>query len=317
MARLNLANPTVVRGRQTPATKNLGPGSTKPTRITKSSTEFTIFEDKVSEEVVDQVSESFSSRATTQTVRQALPLKLAHINSITVGLSRASKVGSLTSEESDEESSDKENILLEEEAEEVSEEEDEDRPEEEELDVFAEHETFNSLESVTRKNLQLSRFGAHWEPSPKDKSDSDSEEECQSDDDGSESLDGFIVSDSEDISYHESADELPDDDDDEQAADHPVIVEPSPKPARKRLLRGRKLRYSLATRTDGKETKDDDPFLDTSNECPYTKSPSIKSPTNILSAFPRLSIKNQEEDGPMEKTRSNKTSPLREVPVSR
>lgn len=61
------------------------------------------------------------------------------------------------------------------------------------------------------------------------------------------SLNGFIVADDEDISYHESMDELPNSDEQEEE-------ESSPKPRRRRLIRGRRPQIAESSKESDVET---------------------------------------------------------------
>ncbi|OXV05739.1 hypothetical protein Egran_06493, partial [Elaphomyces granulatus] len=162
-----------------------------------------------------------------------LPLRLAPANS---------RLSCLTQEkEESEDDNDKENRFVDDEAEEASEAESEHSQEESEADSEDENiveDGENKLPSTPRSHQRKIQRGRHavqmftrYRESRVETGDIETGEEGM-EDDGFNSLDDFVVSDNEAISY-ESSSFLPDDDDDE------LEKTPPPKP-RKRLVRGRR-----------------------------------------------------------------------------
>lgn len=270
-------------GVKTESTSTKTSGSTS--KKAKGSPAFDIFEDEEGSAPEDSNSNVYEDLSTSrpQTAKTKLPLRHAHSNSIT-SLSRASKQKQSRSEESEDED-DKENRLVEDEAEEASEEEEEEEEhsdEGEELgaesDEDAEAQEFGSPKlatresKTTRRNANDQKFTRYREP--QEESETETEQEPEHDDDF-DSLDGFIVSDSEDISYHESLDGLPDDSDLE-------IGPPSPKPRRRRLIRGRRPSRKVEHSSHWEDAVD--PF----QRCQELSPPKSESPPIIGSKFTPL-----------------------------
>ncbi|KAH8701851.1 SprT-like family-domain-containing protein [Talaromyces proteolyticus] len=342
MARLNASNPTVRAGRASPTKTSsssfsmtinspLRPKLQKKKK--SSSTEFKIFEDEQSADD-EQIQESYTTEPI-QTARPMAPLKLAHTNSITSGLSKRASQGSSGSDSNrssgsfeDEESSDKENIFIEDEAEETSEEEEEEegegeeqeeeeeeegeednQPEEESnLEGYAEREEFDSPRQLS-VNTRKPKFMRYRDTELE--AESDTQSECSSDEeDGHGSLDDFIVSDNEDISYYESEpNDLSEDDDEEQNEE---VKAPSPKPVRRRLLRGRKPRTS-SIKLEELNISENHHFTDSPKISTPRRSMNTRSPAHISPCSPQLlSDGNSNEKEAKSKVEKVKRSPLRE-----
>ncbi|CRG87623.1 HMG box-containing protein C19G7,04 [Talaromyces islandicus] len=322
MARLNASNPVGQYARPNPARppsslfSKTAHTPLKPRQRTKKPTgslNFKIFEDAQSADEEAQDPHSASQTA-------AAPLKLAHANSITSGLSkRASQESSGSasdrsrrSSSDEEESSDKENIFIEDEAEEASEEEEEsedDEPEEEtNLEGYAERDDFDSPQPplVDRQKPSYMRYRA-----PAAEVDSDTQSERSADDeDGYGSLDDFIVSDNEDISYHDSEDGLPDEEEDEDEKEE--VKPPSPKPLRRRLLRGRKPRES-GINLEKLTISEEGPAVNSSKASPSHTPLKDKSSPRVTSSFTRLlPDAHSDKATARAKTEQGKRSPLRE-----
>jgi hypothetical protein len=261
----------------------------------KAATDFDIFEDEGSAPEDNKVHEDHSVRYP-HTAKTKLPLRLAHANSITSSLARVSKQKPGRTEDTEDED-DKENRLVDEEAEEVSDEEEEDQHSDEEFgaesDGYAGQVELESPKlarretKAPRRNANEQKFSRYREP--QESQDSDTERASEEDDDF-ESLDGFIVSDSEDISYHGSLDALPDDDDDLE------IGTPSPKPRRRKLIRGRRPSCRVQHGND-REDPDIDSFQHSGREPPSLK-PLNESPpmTDLASKFTRLFPNDRREE---------------------
>lgn len=342
MARLNASNPTVLYGRQSPSgTKTTSTSSSfhrttvssplkpKPKQKTKKSngfSDFKIFEDEEqSDNDHGEGADPFTQSPRTNQKKPKAPLKLTHSNSITSGLSkRASQDSSGSSsrrsrsgsESEEEESSDKENLFFDDEAEEVSdnsEEEDDEEEEERGLPEDTNLEADNTLgednhEGRFESEPQEPSFMRYREPKPKEESD-DSEPEVSDDSDGYNSLDDFIVSDNEDLSYHD--DGLEDEDEDEEEEE---VKPPTPKPTRRRLLRGRKPRTSsISSQTQTLNISNETHSPATTKATPPHKSSHKQTPPRFSSPFTRL-LPNEGLDEECEPTKYTKPkrSPLRE-----
>jgi hypothetical protein len=323
MARLNASNPSVVYGRQSPTktqpysfqrTTISSPLRPKPKQAPKTSggfSDFKIFEDDDDddeERLTDEVALTEPSHTT-----QKKPLKLTHTNSITSGLSkRASQESSASlssrsrssSDFDEEESSDKENIFLDDEAEETSAESEEEEGEEDSRNL-ADLDGGSNLEGEVDRTPQ---FMQYRESRLKEESDdSPSEYNSESEDEDS-SLQGFIVDDDEDLSYHESENGL-----DESEEEEEEIKPPTPKPTRRRLLRGRKPRDSSIT----EQTKNLNVSVENHSphlvEAATPPKPSHSTIPPRLTSFTRLSPNKTHSEG-REVTKNTKAqrSPLRE-----
>lgn len=251
MARLNASNP-VGQYSNPLFSKPAQHSPLRPKQKTKKTTgslDFKIFEDAQ----YSAIEEAEDPHVGSQTAAAAAaPLKLAHANSITSGLSKRASQESSTSasdrsrrnssDEDDVESSDKENVFIEDEAEEATEEEEEsendEAEEESNLQGYTEREELDDSPQPPLVQRQKPGHMRYREPEPEVESDTQSERSAD-DEDGYGSLDDFIVSDNEDISYLDSGDDLPDDSEEEEEEE---VKPPSPKPRRRRLLRGRKPR---------------------------------------------------------------------------
>lgn len=337
MARLNASNPY---GRQSPSASKItsttsstfhrttlsSPLKPKPKPKTKKNTgfsDFKIFEDEEQSDSEEGASaDPFTESPRINQRTSKAPLKLTHSNSITSGLtkrasedssgssSRRSRSGSDLEEE---ESSDKENLFFDDEAEEVSDslENESDEEEDEEL-----HEDTNQQADNTNGDMHEGRFESdpqessfmrYREPKSKEESD-DSEPEVSDDSDGYNSLDEFIVSDNEDLSYHD--DGLEEDEGDEEEE----IKPPTPKPTRRRLLRGRKPRTSsISSQTQKLNISNETHSPATTKANPPHKSPNKKTPPRFSSPFTLL-LPNEGLDEVSEPTKNTKPkrSPLRE-----
>jgi hypothetical protein len=339
MARLNASKPTVRYGRQSPKTTStstsfhrttipspLKPKSKQKTKKNSEFSDFKIFEDgEQSDNDEGESAGPFTESPRTNQKKPKAPLKLTHSNSITSGLSkRASQDSSGSSsrrsrsgsESDEEESSDKENLFFDEEAEEVSDNsEEEDDEEEEETGL---HEDTNlEADNTLGGNMQEGRFEPEpQEPSfmryrePKQKEESDeSEPEVSDDSDGYNSLDDFIVSDNEDLSYHD--DGLEDEEEDEEEEE---VKPPTPKPTQRRLLRGRKPRTSsISSQTQKLSISNKTLSPATTKATPPHKSSHKQTPPRFSSPYTRL-LPNEGLDEESEPTKYTKPkrSPLRE-----
>jgi hypothetical protein len=222
----------------------------KPT----SSTSFNILTDQQSE------SESGYDRtmdcSNNSKARFPLPLSLTGVNSRMVPLSRPRKNKQTNKEESDDDG-DKENCLVDDEAEEDSAEESEECSNEElEITFGGRLQEESSDESRSLQRSRLPRcvtshdFPTRYSQSLTDAEDTESED---SEADESDSLDGFIVSDNEGVSYHESSDSLPDDNELDKTS-------PARRP-RRRLFRGRNPEGKEGkTRLENNDTHSKDSF---------------------------------------------------------
>jgi hypothetical protein len=341
MARLNASNPTVLHGRQSPsATKSTSASSSfhrttissplkpKPKQKTKKNngfSDFKIFEDEEqSDKDEGENADPFTESPRTNQKKPKAPLKLTHSNSITSGLSkRASQDSSGSSsrrsrsgsDSDEEESSDKENLFFDDEAEEASdnpEEEDDDEEEETRLHDDTNLEADNTLgEDMHEERLgsepQEPSFMRYREQKPKDESD-DSEPELSEDSDGYNSLDDFIVSDNEDLSYHD--DGLEDEEEDEEEEQ---VKPPTPKPPRRRLLRGRKHRTSsISSQTQQLNISNETHSPASTKATPPHRSSHKQTPSRFSSPFTRLLPSEGLEETEPTKYTKPKRSPLRE-----
>jgi hypothetical protein len=281
------------------------------TKTTTANLDFKIFEDAQSAD-----EEAEESHTGSQTARPAVPLKLAHANSITSGLSkRASQDSSSSasnrsrrSSSDEDESSDKENLFIEDEAEEASEEEEE--PEEESnIEGYTEREEFDSPQPPLA-DRQISRYMRYREPEAGADSDIQSERSAD-DEEGYSSLDDFIVSDN-DISYQNSDNDLPDDNEGEEEEEVEEVKLPSPKPLRRRLLRGRKPRES-GINLEELTISEEGPTENSPKASPsHTPSKEKHSP-RVTSSFTRLLPDSHgEKETARPKNEQMKRSPLRE-----
>lgn len=325
MARLNASNPVGQYARPNPTkplssslfSKTAHHSPLRPKKNAKKTTgnlEFKIFEDAQSADE-DAAEEEEETHTASQATRPTAPLKLAQANSISSGLSkRASQESSGSasdrsrrSSSDEEESSDKENLFIEDEAEEASEEEEEsenDEPEEENnLEGYTEQNEFDSPQPpvVERQNPGYMRYRV-----PAAEVDSDTQSERSADDEeGYGSLDDFIVSDNEDVNYQDSNDDLPDDGEEEEE-----VKEPSPKPLRRRLIRGRKPRES-GINLEELTISEEGPAANSPKASPSHTPLKEKAFLRVSSSFTRLS-----PDGEKATTRPKaekaKRSPLRE-----
>ncbi|KAF3407145.1 hypothetical protein DPV78_001496 [Talaromyces pinophilus] len=343
MARLNSSNPTVLYGRQSPGaarttsttpstfhkTTISSPLKPKPKQKNKKNngfSDFKIFEDEEqSDNDEGESADAFTESPRSNQNKPKAPLKLTHSNSITSGLSkRASQDSSGSSsrrsrsgsESEEEESSDKENLFFDDEAEEVSDNtEEEDDEEEEETGL---HEDTNlEADNTLGEDTHEGRFGSepqgpsfmrYREPKPKEELD-DSEPEVSEDSDGYNSLDDFIVSDNEDLSYHD--DGLEDEEDYEEEEE---VKPPTPKPTRRRLMRGRKPRTSsISSQTQKLNISNETHSPATTKTIPSHKSSHKHTPPRFSSPFTRL-LPNEGLDEETEPTKYTKPkrSPLRE-----
>lgn len=345
MARLNASNPTVVYGRQSPnASRTASTTSSTFYRTTISSplkpkpkpkpkpkknngfSDFKIFEDEEeSDHDEGERADPFTESPRTNQKNSKAPLKLTHSNSITSGLSkRASQDSSGSSsrrsrsgsESEEEENSDKENLFFDDEAEEVSdnsEEEDDEEEEETGLHEDTNLEADNTLgENVydgrSESEAQEPSFMRYREPKLKEESD-ESEPEVSDNSDGYNSLDDFIVSDNEDLSYHDDGLEDEDEDEEEQK-----VKLPTPKPIRRRLLRGRKPRTSsISSQTQKLNISNEAHSPATTKATPPHRSSHKPTTPRFSSPFTRL-LPNEslDEEGEPTKYIKPKRSPLRE-----
>ncbi|EED17647.1 SprT family metallopeptidase, putative [Talaromyces stipitatus ATCC 10500] len=270
MARLNTSNPTVVRhGRPSPSPAKpaspsssftrtttwspLKPRSKQQTKKNNGVSEFKIFEDEEqSDNDEERSADPFIEPQHANKKKPMAPLKLTHTNSITSGLSKrasqdssgsSSRRSRFGSDSEEEESSDKENLFFDNEAEEDPDDSEEEGDDEEEdggedtgLHEDANSGAGNGVGSGRRFDSEPpeASFMQYRETRRKEESD-ESEVEVSDDSDGYNSLDDFIVSDNEDLSYFD--DGLEEDEDEE-------VKPPTPKPSRRRLIRGRKPRTS-------------------------------------------------------------------------
>lgn len=316
MARLNASNPVGQFGRPNPTKpaaslfSKTAHSLLRPKQKTKKTTgnlDFKIFEDAQSAD-----EEAEESHAGSQTA--AAPLKLAHANSITSGLSkRASQDSSSSasdrsrrSSSDEDESSDKENLFIEDEAEEASEEEEEEEEEPEEesnLEGYTEREEFNSPQPPLMDS-QRSRYMRYREPEAEADSDTQSERGAD-DEEGYGSLDDFIVSDNEDISYQDSDNNLPDEDEEEEE-----VKPPSPKPLRRRLIRGRKPRES-GINLEELTISEEGPTANSPKASPSHTPLKDKTFPRVTSSFTRLSPDGEKATA-RPKTEQARRSPLRE-----
>lgn len=324
MARLNASNPVGQYARRPNPTKPPSsslfskPAHHSPLRQkqnakkTSGNLDFKIFEDAQSADEEEAAEEShIASQA-------AAPLKLAHANSITSGLSkRASQDSSRSasdrsrrSSSDEEESSDKENLFIEDEAEEASEEEEEsenDEPEgESNLEGYTEQNEFDSPQPPVVER-QKPGYMRYREPAAEVDSDTQSERSAD-DEEGYGSLDDFIVSDNEDISYQESDDLL----DDEEEEEEEEVKPPSPKPLRRRLLRGRKPRES-GINLEELTISEEGPTVNSTKTSPSHTPLKERSSPRVTSSFTRLLPDSHSEKSPSrQKNDQVKRSPLRE-----
>lgn len=348
MARLNASNPTVLYGRQSPnASRTISTTSSTFHRTTISSplkpkanskpktkknevSDFKIFEDgEQSDNDEGEGADPLTESPRTNQKNSKAPLKLTHSNSITSGLSkRASQDSSGSSsrrsrsgsESEEEESSDKENLFFDDEAEEVSDNSEEEDDDEEEEETGLHEETNLEANNTLGENMHDGRFEPEaQDPSfmryrdPKMNEGSDeSEPEVNEDSDGYNSLDDFIVSDNEDLSYHD--DGLEDDEEEEKEGKEHKVKPPTPKSMRKRLLRGRKPRTSsISSQTQKLNISNEAHSPATTKATPPHKSSHKPTTPRFSSPFTRL-LPNEglEEEGEPTKYIKPKRRPLRE-----
>lgn len=241
-------------------TPSLKPKSNNKDKKSNKVPYFQIFEDDGelnSDEANDQSNKKASQ---TDLKRSTAPLTLKHTNSITSGLSkwasqdssssssRRSRSGS-EADEDEEEGSDKENLFIDDEAEETSDDSDLEDAEEgmgeigdtqlqddiTDINLEALNLDGSDRQNAPQMTSQEVNFQRYRELSPNQESD-DSESNVTDESDGYNSLDDFIVSDNEELSYFDDGLE-----EDEESKP------PTPKPPRRRLIRGRKPRISAVT----------------------------------------------------------------------
>lgn len=240
-------------------TSSLKPKSNNKDKKSNKVPYFQIFEDD-GELNSDEANDQSNKASQTDLKRSTAPLGLKHTNSITSGLSKRASQDSNSSssrrsrsgseaDEDEEEGSDKENLFINDEAEETSDDSDLEDTEEgmgeiddtqlqddiTDINLEALNLDGSERENAAQTTSQGVNFQHYRELSPNQESD-DSEPNVTDESDGYNSLDDFIVSDNEDLSYFDDGLE-----EDEESKP------PTPKPARRRLIRGRKPRISAVT----------------------------------------------------------------------